>query len=117
MAVQDVNRQTMKEVVENNQIVIVDFWAEWCGPCKRFSPIFESVAAKHADIKFVKVNTDIEQELAAMFEVRSIPTIAVIKEQDIVFVQPGAFPEEVLEEVVQKARDLDMEQVRKDNPR
>lgn len=115
MAVLEVTRQSIKDIVENNQIVILDFWAVWCGPCQRFAPIFEAVAAKNPDIKFVKVNSDEEPELAAMFEVRSIPTIAVIKEQEIVFVQPGALPEEVLEEVVKKARELDMEEVRKNN--
>ncbi len=115
MSVLEVTRQSVKEIVESNQIVIFDFWAVWCGPCKRFAPIFEAVAARHPDVKFVKVNSDEEPELAAMFEVRSIPTIAVIKEKEIVFVQPGALPEEVMEEVVQRAKDLDMEEVRKNN--
>lgn len=111
----EVTRQSIKEIVENNKIVIFDFWAVWCGPCKRFGPVFESVAAKHPDIKFVKVNTDEEQELASMFEIQSIPSVAVIKEQEIVFVQPGAIPEEILEEVVQRAKSLDMEEVRKNS--
>lgn len=115
MQVLDVTKDSLKQIIENNQIVIIDFWAVWCGPCKRFAPIFEGVAAKHSDIKFVKVNTDENPDLANMFEVRSIPTLAVVKEQEIVFVQPGALPEEYLEEVVKRARELDMEEVRKNN--
>lgn len=115
MTVLEVTRQSIKDIVDTNQIVIFDFWAAWCGPCKRFAPIFEAAAAKHPSIKFVKVNTDAEPELSTMFEVRSIPTIAVIKEKEIVFVQPGALPEEMLEEVIQRAKDLDMDEVRKNN--
>lgn len=111
MAVDEVTKENFKEIVEQNQIVIVDFWAVWCGPCKRFAPIFESVAAKHSDIKFIKVNTDEQPELSASFEVRSIPTLAVIKEQQIIFVQPGAVNEDILEQIVQRAKDIDMTKV------
>src|SRR5437868_3671994 len=111
MSVMEVTRQNIKETIENNQIVIFDFWAEWCAPCKRFGPIFEAVATRHSDIKFVKVNTDIEQELAATFEIRSIPTIAVIKEQDIILVQPGSVSEDILEQIIKKAKEVDMEKV------
>lgn len=115
MSVSEVTRKNIKEIIENNQIVIFDFWAEWCAPCKRFGPIFESVAAKHSDIKFVKVNTDIEQELATTFEIRSIPTIAVMKEQDIILIQPGSVSEEILEQIIKKSREVDMEKVRAEN--
>jgi thioredoxin 1 len=112
MQVSEITRQTIKETIENNQIVIFDFWAPWCTPCKRFGPIFEAVAAKHPDVKFVKVNTDEEQELSSAFEIMSIPTIAVIKEQDIILVQPGAVNEEILEQIVQKSKEVDMAKVR-----
>ena len=112
MSVLPVTRQNIKETIENNQIVIFDFWAPWCGPCQRFGPIFEAVAAKYPEVKFVKVNTDEEQELSSAFEVMSIPTIAVIKEQDIILVQPGAVNQELLEQIVLKSKEVDMEKVR-----
>lgn len=115
MNVLDVNRQNIQETIEKNQIVIFDFWAEWCSPCKRFSPVFETVASRHPDVKFVKVNTDIEQELAAAFEIRSIPTIAVIKEQDLILLQPGSVSEEILEQIITKAKEVDMAKVRAEN--
>lgn len=111
MAVVEVTKEDFKEVIANNPIVIIDFWAVWCGPCKRFAPIFESVAAKHSDVKFIKINTDEQPELAASFEVRSIPTLAVIKEQQIIFVQPGAVNEDVLEQIVKRAKEINMSQV------
>ena len=112
MIVTEITRQTIKETIENNQIVIFDFWAPQCGPCKRFGPIFEAVAEKHPDVKFVKVNTDLEQELSSAFEIMSIPTIAVIKEQDIILVQPGAVNEDILEQIVMRAKEVDMQLVR-----
>lgn len=114
MAVMDVTKDNFKQVVQENQTVIVDFWAVWCGPCKRFAPIFEAVAEKHPDVKFIKINTDEEPEIAASFEVQSIPTLAVIKEQSIIFVQPGAVNEEVLEQIVKRAKEIDMSQVEKE---
>ena len=112
MAVVEGNRENIKDLIKDHNIVIFDFWAEWCAPCKRFSPIFEAVAAKNPDILFVKINTDLEQEISAVFEIRSIPTIAVIKEQDIILAQPGSVSEEILEQIVAKARDVDMAVVR-----
>ncbi|MBO9667681.1 MAG: thioredoxin [Bdellovibrio sp.] len=114
MSVMEVTKDNFKEIVEQNQIVIVDFWAVWCGPCKRFAPIYDAVAAKHPDIKFIKINTDEQPEIAASFEVKSIPTLAVIKEQAIIFVQPGAVNEEVLEAIVKRAKEIDMATVEKD---
>ena len=111
MSTQDVTKETFRSVVEQNEIVIVDFWAEWCGSCKRFAPIFERVAARHADVKFIKVNTDVEQEISASFEIKSIPTLAVIKQQQILLLQPGALPEEALEQIVERTREIDMSQV------
>jgi len=111
LSTQEITKETIQSVIEQNEIVIIDFWAEWCGPCKRFAPIFERVAALHPDIKFVKINTDIEQEISANFEIKSIPTLAVIKQQHILLMQPGALPEETLEQIVKRAREVDMSQV------
>lgn len=115
MAVLELTKANIKEVVEKNQLVIIDFWATWCAPCRRFGPIFEAVALKHPDIVFAKVNTENEVELADNFEIKSIPTLAVIKEGDIIFMQPGALPEEIFEQVVAKAKEVDMAEVRKQN--
>ncbi|KYG60696.1 thioredoxin [Bdellovibrio bacteriovorus] len=115
MAVMVMTKDNIKETVENNQLVIIDFWATWCGPCRRFAPIFEAVALKHPDVVFAKVDTDAELELASQFEIKSIPTLAVIKEGDIIFVQPGALPEEIFEQVVEKSKEIDMAEVRKQN--
>lgn len=116
MAVLELNKNNFKETIENNQTVIVDFWAPWCGPCRRFAPVFEAAATKFPDVKFAKLNTEDEPEIAASFDIKSIPTLMIIKEGDIIFMQPGALPEEILEQLVTKAREIDMEEVRKDNP-
>lgn len=115
MAVLEMTKENIKSTIENNNLVLIDFWAAWCGPCRRFAPVFEAVAAKYPDVVFAKVDTEAEQELAASFEVQSIPTLAVIKEGDIIFMQAGALPEDVLEEIVVKAKEVDMEQVRREN--
>lgn len=116
MALLNVTKDNIKDTVENNQLVILDFWAEWCGPCKRFTPIFESVAQKYPDVVFGKIDTDAEQEISATFDIKSIPTLAVIKEGEIIFMQPGALNEEIFEQIVKKAIEVDMEEVRKQNP-
>lgn len=116
MAVLELTKTNIQETIENNQLVIIDFWATWCAPCRRFAPVFEAVALKYPGVVFAKVDTEAEHELAAKFEIMSIPTLAVIKERDIIFMQAGALPEDVLEQIVQKAKAIDMEQVRKENP-
>ncbi len=111
MATIDITAQTFEETIENNDIVIIDFWAEWCGPCKSFAPIYEEVSEKHDDIVFGKVNTESEQELAAHFQIRSIPTLMIFREQVVLFSQPGMLNAQQLEEVIGKVKEIDMAKV------
>ncbi len=113
MAVVELTKDNFEQVVTANPTVIVDYWAPWCGPCRGFAPVFEKVAESNPDVVFAKVNTDDEQEIAAHFQIRSIPTLMVFRDQIIVFSQPGALPQGALEEVVAKTRSLDMDMVRK----
>ena len=113
MAVVELTKENFEQVVTGNSTVIVDYWAPWCGPCRGFAPVFEKVAENNPDVVFAKVNTDEEQEIAAHFQIRSIPTLMVFKDQIIVFSQPGALPQGAFEEVVSKTKSLDMEMVRK----
>jgi thioredoxin 1 len=113
MAVVELTKDNFEQVVTSNATVIVDYWAPWCGPCRGFAPVFERVAEKNPDVVFAKVNTDEEQEIAAHFQIRSIPTLMVFRDQIIVFSQPGAMPQGAFEEVVEKARALDMNEVRR----
>jgi thioredoxin 1 len=108
----EVTEKNFKDVVEKDGIVLLDWWAPWCGPCRTFAPIFKKSAAKHPDIAFGKVNTEAEQGLAAAFDIRSIPTLMILRDQVLVFSQPGALPEAALEDLVRQARELDMEKVR-----
>ena len=113
MAVVELTKENFEQVVTSNSTVIVDYWAPWCGPCRGFAPVFEKVAEMHPDVVFAKVNTDEEQEIAGHFQIRSIPTLMVFRDQVIVFSQPGALPQGAFEQVVQKAKSLDMDEVRK----
>lgn len=110
----ELTAENFNETIESNDVVVIDFWAEWCGPCKSFGPVFEKVAGENTDIKFTKVNTETQQELAGQFQIRSIPTLMVIKEKIVVFNQAGALPEEGLNDLVSQVKDLDMDMVRKE---
>jgi thioredoxin len=114
MATVELTKENFEEMVTKNDMVIVDFWASWCGPCKSFEPVFEAASEKHADIVFGKVNADNEQELAGTFSIRSIPFVMLLREKVVLFAQAGALPAEGLESVIQQARALDMAQVHKE---
>ena len=114
MALEKLTSANFNEKVSSNEIVILDFWAEWCGPCKQFGPIFEKVASEYPDILFGKINTEEEQELAGMFQIRSIPTVAIMREGIVVFMQPGLIPEEGLKDLIKQVKELDMDEVRKE---
>ena len=112
MAAIDLTKDNFQSAIDDNDIVIVDFWATWCGPCKQFAPVFEAASELHPDIVFGKVNTEEQQELAGDFQIRSIPTLMIFREQIGVFMQPGALPPQALEEIIGKVRELDMDYVR-----
>ncbi|MEK6662668.1 MAG: thioredoxin [Pseudomonadota bacterium] len=112
MATLDLTKDNFEQTVLNHDLVILDFWAPWCGPCQGFAPVYEAISEKYADVVFAKVNTEEEQELAGYFQIRSIPTLMVFREQVIIFSQPGALPGSALEEIITKAKTLDMDQIR-----
>jgi thioredoxin 1 len=112
MAVVELTKENFEQVVTSNPTVIVDYWAPWCGPCRGFAPVFEKVAEANPDVVFAKVNTEDEQEIAQHFQIRSIPTLMIFREQIIVFSQPGALPLGALEQVVARAKAIDMDEVR-----
>ncbi|HAT48729.1 MAG: thioredoxin [Magnetococcales bacterium] len=114
MAAITLNKDSFEQTINGHDMVIIDFWASWCGPCKTFAPIFERVSNRYPDVIFGKVETDDQQELAQAFQIRSIPTLMIFREQIIIFSQPGMLPEPQFVELVEKALALDMDEVRKE---
>ncbi len=114
MATIDLTQENFEKTVNENPLVVVDFWAPWCGPCKGFAPVYEQASEAHPGVVFAKVNTDEQQELASAFAIRSIPTLMVFRDKVILFQQAGALPRTALDQVITQAKSLDMAKVRED---
>jgi thioredoxin 1 len=112
VATVELTKDNFTDTLANNDTVLVDFWASWCGPCKMFAPVYERVSEANPDLVFGKVDTEAQQELAAAFEISSIPTLMIVRDSIVVFSQPGALPESALTDLVEQARKLDMDEVR-----
>ncbi|MCX4658504.1 thioredoxin [Streptomyces sp. SID4919] len=109
----ELTKENFDQTVSENSFVVIDFWAEWCGPCRQFAPVYEKTAEANPDLVFAKVDTEAQPELAQAFEIQSIPTLMIVRDQVAVFAQPGALPEAVFTDVLRQARELDMDEVRK----
>jgi len=109
----ELTKDTFEDTIVNNDTVLIDFWAEWCGPCKMFGPVYEKVSEDHPNIVFAKVDTELEQELSAYFNIRSIPTLMIFRDQIGIYSQPGALPEPALRDLIEQAGTLDMDDVRR----
>ena len=114
MATIEVTKDNIEETISKNEMVILDFWAEWCGPCKSFAPVFETASQKYPDVVFGKINTEEQQELAAQFQIRSIPNVMLFREQVMLFTQPGAMPATGIDSVIAQAKALDMANIRQE---
>ncbi len=112
MATVDLTAENFEEKVSGSAITIIDFWAPWCGPCKAFGPVYEEVSNAHPDVMFAKVNTEEEQQLGAQFNIRSIPTLMVIRDNIVIFSQAGALPKNALEDLIKQVKEVDMDEVR-----
>lgn len=111
MAVLELNEENFEQTILNNDFVVIDFWAPWCGPCRGFAPVYEAAAEKYPDITFAKVNTEEQQALAGHFQVRSIPTLVIFREKVIIYSQPGAMPAGAFDDLIERAKGVDMTQV------
>ena len=114
MATVDLTKDNFEQVVTGNNVVIVDFWAPWCAPCRAFAPTFEQASEQHADVVFAKVNTEEQQEVAGAFNIRSIPTLMVFREKVILYAEAGSLPAPVLEQVITQAKGIDMSEVHRE---
>ena len=112
MATFDLTEETLESSIQDNDILVIDFWATWCGPCKQFAPIFEAASERHEGIAFAKCDTDAQTAIAGHFNIRSIPTLAIFREQVLLFLQPGMMPPEGLDDVLGQVKELDMDAVR-----
>ncbi|MFF5438466.1 thioredoxin [Streptomyces achromogenes] len=109
----ELTKENFDETVSGNEFVLIDFWASWCGPCRSFAPVYEKAAEDNPDLVFGKVDTEAQPELAAAFEIQSIPTLMIVRDQVAVYAQPGALPAAAFEDLIKQARALDMDEVRK----
>ncbi|MFE9095905.1 thioredoxin [Streptomyces sp. NPDC007264] len=110
----ELTKDNFEETVTGSEIVLIDFWAAWCGPCRMFSPVYEKAAERHPDIVFGKVDTEAQPELAAAFRISSIPTLMAVRDRTILYARPGALPPQALEELIGKVREADMEDLRRE---